>query len=458
MVEFTDVLEEQTKSVLVSPVGEEVASKVFSESSTPSSPKSKSTSVNSFSGMSSRFSAKSSQTSVPNTPVFSSSLTSQQKATLYFLLGYLYNVSPEYGKTALDNLSKAAKLWPSCVDAWNLLGEVFWKKGDFQGAKSCFDAGLAQRRNKVSLRQLSMVMRQIGQNTEQRLQNIQQSVELCKEAVKMDVKDGISWLILGTSYLKLFFSVTQDQKDLMRALNAYGLAESCDMINNPDLYYNRAVTHQYLQNYAASIADYLRASYLDPITLNSAECLHNLLSYIAKTQSLIQKKANLKPKKLRFQLDSFKDSPDPLKHFGEGKREVAGIGELVEADIKCESGKNGGSVLNGNANGSVVLGVKVLAEVHNVIEVPKSYIVMDKEGAVFNLTIYNIRNDLIRMFNDIAIVNPVLVNNRIAIGETIISYPTVRVDSPLTISINGRAPTTDFVAWNTLAVETKTDF
>jgi tetratricopeptide (TPR) repeat protein len=98
------------------------------------------------------------------------------------------------------------KLEPSDIEAWNALGHCFWKKGDLQGALNCYQEALQkvggvqgdtdiirrrltihmplvhlrqcpsvslscwgtwwlQRANKDSLRQLSMVLRQLPAKT-----------------------------------------------------------------------------------------------------------------------------------------------------------------------------------------------------------------------------------------------------------------------------------------------------
>lgn len=37
---------------------------------------------------------------------------------------------PEYSKQAEEHLSKAIKLMPTKVEAWDALGHVYWKKND----------------------------------------------------------------------------------------------------------------------------------------------------------------------------------------------------------------------------------------------------------------------------------------------------------------------------------------
>ena len=133
--------------------------------------------------------------------------------TAYLLqLGKVYNVMPEYNEKCEEYLSKVVKRDPTLIDAWNNLGETFWKKRDFLSAKDCFIGSLKQDRNKVALRSLSIVMRQIPCKTEDANKNTVSCVTYAKEAVEMDVNDGTSWYILGNSYMYLFFKTEQSPK------------------------------------------------------------------------------------------------------------------------------------------------------------------------------------------------------------------------------------------------------
>ena len=58
------------------------------------------------------------------------------------MLGQILNVKSEYDRTGVEYLSKAVKLDPKLVDAWNHLGELYWKKGDISNAKNCFTGAL----------------------------------------------------------------------------------------------------------------------------------------------------------------------------------------------------------------------------------------------------------------------------------------------------------------------------
>lgn len=97
--------------------------------------------------------------------------------------------------------------------AWNQLGECYWKKGDFKHAENCFKQANAkvrilyyaalflqilciiffQNTNKVSLRSLSMVMRQLpAADAKEKAEIIRKSMEIAQQALELDPNDGRS--------------------------------------------------------------------------------------------------------------------------------------------------------------------------------------------------------------------------------------------------------------------------
>ena len=50
-----------------------------------------------------------------------------------------------------------------------------------------------QSKNKVSLRNLSMVLRQLSGPPVEKVKLIEESIERAKEAVQLDIADGTSW-------------------------------------------------------------------------------------------------------------------------------------------------------------------------------------------------------------------------------------------------------------------------
>ncbi|CAG2064964.1 unnamed protein product, partial [Timema podura] len=140
----------------------------------------------------------------------------------YYLKGKALNVGPQHSPQAEAALSKAVKLDPTLVEAWNELGDCYWKRDEIKEAKNCFMGALGHRKNKVSLRNLSMLLRQErAKSSEERVKNIEQGVSFAKEAVQLDTNDGISWSVLGNAYLSSFFMIGQDPKTLRLCMSAY---------------------------------------------------------------------------------------------------------------------------------------------------------------------------------------------------------------------------------------------
>lgn len=64
------------------------------------------------------------------------------RAQFLYLKGRCYNISPGYDARATQCLSKAVKLNPHLVDAWNELGECYWKNMNVKDAKASFEGAL----------------------------------------------------------------------------------------------------------------------------------------------------------------------------------------------------------------------------------------------------------------------------------------------------------------------------
>lgn len=79
-----------------------------------------------------------------------------------------------------------------------------------------------------------MLVRQESTSTqEERVRNVEQGLELAKEAVEMDATDPESWMVLGNAYLAAFFSIQQNPRTLKLAMTAYKRAVSHSYMNPP---------------------------------------------------------------------------------------------------------------------------------------------------------------------------------------------------------------------------------
>jgi len=77
----------------------------------------------------------------------------------HLLRAKLLTVLPEFNSEAKEILEKVLKRDPANYEAWNLLGEQYWRCSNVKMAKNCFESGLNKKNNSVSLRALSMILR-----------------------------------------------------------------------------------------------------------------------------------------------------------------------------------------------------------------------------------------------------------------------------------------------------------
>ncbi len=288
-------------------------------------------------------------------------LTKEQKAKIYFLRGKLLEVFHDYNKESEDCLSKSVKLNPQFMDAWNVLGHCLWKKNDLIGAKNCYTTALSLNRNKVSLRELSRVLRLIdptqqitGSGTTEdssssrssssgsgshrtknnttsnssssshnnshndmlrqqlltriRIENLKESVARAKEAIQLDMSDGESWYVLGNAYLSHYIAYSLNISDLDRALAAFRRAESSPsaIAHDPDLHYNRSMILKLLERYEEAYQGFVRAMELDP-SLHEQCTVHmrDIEQLVNRSVELIDSRGQLSPKELKATLSKF---------------------------------------------------------------------------------------------------------------------------------------------------------
>lgn len=65
------------------------------------------------------------------------------RAKYCYLKGYALNILSKYNEEAEELLSNAVKFDPKLVDAWNELGECYWKKDKVNEAATCFKRALS---------------------------------------------------------------------------------------------------------------------------------------------------------------------------------------------------------------------------------------------------------------------------------------------------------------------------
>ncbi|XP_032480053.1 tetratricopeptide repeat protein 5 [Phocoena sinus] len=357
----------------------------------------------------------------------------QGKAQVLMLTGKALNVTPNYSPKAEELLSKAVKLEPKLVEAWNQLGEVYWKKGDVAAAHTCFSGALTHCKNKVSLQNLSMVLRQLRTDSgDEHSRHVMDSVRQAKLAVQMDILDGRSWYILGNAYLSLYFNTGQNPKISQQALSAYAQAEKVDRTasSNPDLHLNRATLHKYEENYGEALEGFSRAAALDPAWPEPQQREQQLLDFLNRLTSLLESKGKVKTRKLQSMLGSLR--PAHLGPCGDGRYQSAS-GQKVTLERKPLS-----ALQPGVNSGAVVLG-KVVFSLTTEEKVPFTFGLVDSDGPCCAVMVYNMVQSWGVLIGDsVAIPEPNLRLHRIQHKGKDYSFSSVRVETPLLLVVNGK--------------------
>ncbi|XP_075734252.1 tetratricopeptide repeat protein 5 isoform X3 [Rhipicephalus microplus] len=288
------------------------------------------------------------------------------RAKFHMLKGKALNILEDYNQEAHEALSKAVKLSPKLVEAWNELGECYWKKGQITKARNCFEGVLKVTKDKVSLRNMSMVLRQVGETEEERFNNVCESVAKAKEALELDITDGRNWSILGNAYITLFFSGTQNKKSLQQALAAYSKAlEDPRMHCSSELYHNHAVALQYDEDYQGALEQLEHACSLEPHWAQPREKAQNLMAYLQRLTDAVSHKGHLKPRKMKALLRDFKVQP---------------LASLEQAKLKdLRPGKNTG----------LLLSVRVACSVLSQERFPFTICVLDEDASCVAVNVYN---------------------------------------------------------------------
>ncbi|KAF3830353.1 hypothetical protein GH733_004172 [Mirounga leonina] len=334
----------------------------------------------------------------------------QGKAQVLMLTGKALNVTPDYSPKAEELLSKAVKLEPKLVEAWNQLGEVYWKKGDIAAAHTCFSGALTHCKNKVSLQNLSMVLRQLRTDTgDEHSRHVMDSVRQAKLAVQMDVHDGRSW-----------------------SLSAYSQAEKVDRTacSNPDLHLNRATLHKYEENYGEALEGFSRAAILDPAWPEPQQREQQLLEFLSRLTSFLESKGKVKTKKLQSMLGSLR--PAHLGPCGDGHYQSAS-GQKLTLELKPLS-----ALQPGVNSGAVVLG-KVVFSLTTEEKVPFTFGLVDSDGPCYAVMVYNMVQSWGVLIGDsVAIPEPNLRLHRIQHKGKDYCFSSVRVETPLLLVVNGK--------------------
>jgi len=215
----------------------------------------------------------------------------------------LMTVYPEYSQEAKEMLEKVVKRDPSNFEAWNLLGEQYWRSGPSKllQAKQCFEGSLNKKVNCRSLRSLSMILRALPEsNSKTKWENIKLSFQKAKQAVDIDENNGQNWYVLGNAYLTLFVhsSGVMKQELIKKSYSSYERAEKLGQNFNPDLHYNRAQLLLFDEKWQETYDSLNMALQYDPEWDLPKQKLANILDFCIQVGRICENKGKLSTKKL----------------------------------------------------------------------------------------------------------------------------------------------------------------
>ncbi|KAJ3658963.1 hypothetical protein Zmor_010675 [Zophobas morio] len=355
-------------------------------------------------------------------------------------------------KEAENLLSKAVKLDPKSVEAWNELGECFWKNDELKKATNCFEGALKEQKNKISLRNLSMLARQeSSKSRDDLIKNIEKGLSYAKEAVQLDTHDGLSWAVLGNAHLSSFFGIQQNPKILKQCLSAYSQAEK-DIVakSTPDLHYNKGITLKYEEEYELALESFNKAALYDPTWEQPTMKERQLVKYLNEINELVSTCGKMKAKRLQQILQSI-DSKQ-LGPYGGGSYTSTTTQQTVKLDeISLNTLKSG---LNEE---KVVLG-KVVCTVHNEDSVPFTFCLVDKVGTCVVVTVYNLADGKgVIIGNSVAIPEPYVTDVNFTYKENKYKFTLIRVETPLVMVVNSKKVSRDLQAGVQMSIFKKFD-
>lgn len=277
------------------------------------------------------------------------------------------------------------------IIAWIALGICLWKKDNKNDAKSCLLESIKQKPNKEALCELSILTRQIISKDQKLSTSIDESINLAKQAIQLDLSYHKSWYVLGNANCTRFFSVTQDIADLNKAFAAYKRAEI--LVNgdkNPDLYFTKGNVSRYLQHYDVALKSYHRARELDE---SLAQVTDGPISEIIAFQNRLY--------------ETFSEKAD-ASVISKSKREIAAAPFTKGAVTidKLQAGLNKKALFAG-------LVIRLIPNGSDNMP-PSTYLCMDAAGTACAVSLYNMGQDGNNLTNKIiTIMDPLVIDTNL---------------------------------------------
>jgi tetratricopeptide (TPR) repeat protein len=315
--------------------------------------------------------------------------------------------------------------------------------------RNCFEQSINIKRDKYNLRGMAMVTRQLIQNKSDNIkQLLDDSISYAKEALNLDIKDKMSWYILGNCYNAKFFSPFGQPNILKQALSAYNLAlkdsenESEVSTFQVDLYVNKSMVCMYEEDWQSVLTCLSKALELDPHMSDVTENLRGILEYLTNLTNLVSTKGKLKPKKFQTLIGSIKKS-DEIYHWG--NETTSNLSNSYLNDLK--SGLNDQKFIIGK----VICGMP-MKSIENFDILSFTCCIADRNGDCCVLSIFNLAKGQGLAVNDTVLIpepwfesydinydpNDTLITQFNLNNHYNFKFPSIRIENPAVLTVNGK--------------------
>ncbi|KAJ3353307.1 Tetratricopeptide repeat protein 5 [Entophlyctis luteolus] len=340
---------------------------------------------------------------------FDVTLSPLLRAKYHLVRARMFAVLPWKDPRVGEDLGRCLKLDPSCIDAWNLMGQWYFenKDDDFEGfgtsnvslAKKCFESGLLVKRNVEGLLNLAQVLRMeelvVKQMSFLKIkENLEESEKLCREALMLD---------------------EMDEK----------------MAKCSDLFGNRGTIHQFNENYNQALIDFKKSACFDPF--KSGE---DNWEKIAAIHKLLVDTNNAVNAGRDVSLAQRVEESAPAPTFLMQSKELDG----VEAALVPEAV---GFVKRGSANAGTFLRFEIIQRVSDGL--PRVFVAKDSRGVSFAASIFNTTVG-IKVGDELLVGSPCAFRISLSFEENNIDFVNLRIDQPALVAINGKCVSKEEIA------------
>jgi len=225
------------------------------------------------------------------------------------------------------------------------------------------------------------------------------------------------FLVMPTWHIFFLIGTFSNIQELHTTLAAFTQAEKTIYgLNKMDMHFNRSSVYRYLEDYGSAIKDLSVALAMDPDWSSPKVAINAVVDMLSKIKLNIDKKGNLKPKKIRQMVQNLPKKDTKIDNL------------LVTGITQLEIGEN---------VGKVVVGV-IISLIPNPAGIPVTIVMIDSEENSVAVSIYNIVPDVLNINNQLTLLNPKLKEIKLERDEQVIQYNTIVVDIPSHLKINGK--------------------